>query len=251
MAINYAAFAGLTPQQVYGQFPNGLPVGWDWGAYQAAQPASSLWNSADLAWTTGAGQEISKAPWTDSTGATANPWTLNAPGGPLLDSTGNAPGTFQLGGSTINMGGGTRGQPPGSVPPPGSTPTSTGNGYVSTTPGSGTTPTPTPPPTDPGSTGSYVQTKPAQEIPTKNPTGATTAYEQPLPAAEQGDGFSPFKSAPSSMQNPGAPSSAFPINIAGGTNPVIPQPVFRKAPEGGNPIVNAMVRRRRSPWDSY
>lgn len=58
MAINYSAYK--TPGQAYGANPNGLPSGWDWGQWQAAQPAgtldprthSSSGEKADFTWNT-------------------------------------------------------------------------------------------------------------------------------------------------------------------------------------------------------
>jgi hypothetical protein len=47
MAIDYARYAGLSPQQVYQQpeFANGLPAGWDWNAWQATVNPASTWGS--------------------------------------------------------------------------------------------------------------------------------------------------------------------------------------------------------------
>ena len=39
--IDYSRFAGQSAMDVYAQHPNGLPVGWNWDQYMAAQPATT------------------------------------------------------------------------------------------------------------------------------------------------------------------------------------------------------------------
>lgn len=252
MAINYAPFVGLTPQQVYAQFANGLPVGWDWNAWQAAQPAGTPDYTATPDNSAFGGVD----PWSQQffedtkvpLGNVPPPVTVTTGAGTPGSAPGGPGGQFDRNAFNAVIGGalGTRQRQPSMIFSPNNdyVRTASGTGYVDTT---GTTPPP-----GGSSTGSYITTTPGKgdaefttkpemtgTVPTKYPTydetnsvpsyshGSTGTFQNKMTIAE---GFSPP------------------------TNPVIPRPIFApptQGPRNGRGgVVDAMMG-RRSRWNSY
>lgn len=214
MAIDYARYAGLSPQQIYQQpeFVNGLPQGWDWNAWQQTVNPASTWgaNAGNINSLNNQGQAIDWSAW-----GGADPWTLPNMGAPA------GPGNMPV------------------VPPPAGSPTSVGNatrrtrGYVNTVP---PPPAPPPPTEEPGVTPPPPQGDGGSYVTLDKSVGGTPDQSTFSPAANGSnltiaDGYSR------------------PV-----TNPVLPQPIFGNAPRrtgtGRSGVVDAMMG-RKSRWTSY
>lgn len=232
MPIEYSQYAGLSPQQVYALNPNGLPVGFNWSSYQAAQPAGSTWATANLSAPTvtiGNGQQVD--PWSYEAWQWNNSPSNPASTPPMIPPSYAPPRTS-----------GSSAPAPYAPPPPG----------VDPNPGFG----PPPPTSDPNP--GFGPPPPIQQPPT--PTAA------PAPETAPSSPSQPTTRPTTQPESAGVggvgldggrytgPSSTNPILIADTTNvPVVSQPVFGTPKAGGNAVTNAMykARTKNDPWNSY
>ena len=112
MALNYSAFK--TPQSAYGAHPNGLPAEWDWGAWQAAQPAGT----PDPTKTTAGGQPIDFT-WNPNGPGYTNPQNGQVFANPRETGPVSAPATTPY---AISNTGASTAPPASTQPPPMATP---------------------------------------------------------------------------------------------------------------------------------
>lgn len=243
---NYANYP--TAQAAYGAFSGGLPAGWDWGQWLAAQPTgtldprthSSSGEKADFTWNPNGpgylypqtGQVISGPPGSSvgSTNVWSDPSRYVNTGAPATPAPANGGGSTTPYVSTM---------PPGTASPGLVAPETSGG--ITLPPSSGAMP---------AGRGSMV-------TPGVNPV--------PLPTQTTGDMVTPSNgpgvSLPTDTQNvrtmgTGTIGKSYSPSTSstGYSNPVFPQPIFQQPSAGlatpGGKVVDALAR-RKSRWNSY